>query len=531
MSLFFISSLLLKIRDPAILELWMFGGLIKLVAATFIVSVGSYAYLRRFPSTAPAVAYFQTIWDLLFVTTLVLFTGGIASPYSFLYLLAIMTASVLLARRQALYAASLCAILYGGMLDLQYYGALESLGLSRSSALIFGEHYIFYNIFINIVAFYLTAFLTGYLSERARKSEQALEEKVIDFEELERLNASIVRCVNSGLVTLNKDGRIRVFNAYAEKVTGISQKEAYDRRLQDIFPSIDYRSILSASRRGEMGIVFGHSDRRVIRLTHARLRDKNGRKAGVILNFHDITEIRRMEDALKRADRMAAVGALSARIAHEIRNPLASISGAVQLISQRQTVAAEDRRLLEITVTETERLDLLIRDFLEYAAPRPPARTRVRFESVVHDLQEVLTSDARFAGVAFDVNVPDGFTVYADVNQLKQVLWNLLLNAAEAMVGGGVIHINGSHTVRDAPSPGRFSRIDVRDSGPGISPEDLRHVFEPFFSTKASGSGLGLATVFRIVESHNGVITVESDRGEGTCFSLFLEQPFPRSHR
>ncbi|HEY6837799.1 MAG TPA: ATP-binding protein, partial [Geobacteraceae bacterium] len=460
----------------------------------------------------------------LLVTLLIVLTGGISSPYSFLYILSIINASFLLARREAIYTASLCGILYGALVDLQYYGKLEALGLHSLSAQQYGATHILYTIFINIVSFYLTAFVTGYLAERAITSETALHEKAINYEELERLNSLIVTNLNSGLITVNNVGRIRVFNRYASELTGISLEEAYDQPLEEVVPV--FRNVVRATftpYRGEVAyespkgnLIFG--------VNSVPFTDRDGNREGGLINFQDLTQFKRMEAELKKADRLAAIGELSARIAHEVRNPLASISGSVQLIAQGETVAAKDKKLLQIVMRETDRLNGLISEFLAYARPVQPMKSTVRFHQFMTDLTDLLKSDQRFEKVAISIACPQDLAIEADRNQLQQVFWNLAVNAAEAMPGGGEVSIVCSVVNADYTGVelGDMTKVEVKDNGCGMTGENVSKVFEPFFTTKQGGTGLGLAIVYRIVEAHGGVIFVDSVRGEGTRFTMFL---------
>lgn len=209
-SFFLVSTIILDIKEPDSLGNVAFHGLIKLIIATYAFSIISLFALKFSEKVSSALTYGQIIWDVALVTLLLIFTGGVNSPYSFLYFLSIINASVFLARREAYYTASLCGILYGGIIDLQYFGRLAPFGLSQYPIQQYGIRYLFYTIFLNIAAYYLTAFLAGHLSERARVSETALQDKVVDYEELERLSTSIVSTLNSGLLTINQEGNIRV---------------------------------------------------------------------------------------------------------------------------------------------------------------------------------------------------------------------------------------------------------------------------------------------------------------------------------
>ena len=410
-TLLLVATLILKIQSPGSIEGWDFPRFLLLLTSAYLFSLVSIVVSWLNARLRPALAYFQIVWDIFFVMLLLVVTGGIESPFSFLYLLSIINASVLLARREALYTASLCGILYGALLDFQYYGLLAPLGLSREEAGRYGAVYIFYTIFVTITAYYLAAFLSGYLAERARRSELELKE---------------------------------------------------------------YKA--------------------------------------------------EMEAGLKRADRLAAVGELSARIAHEIRNPLASISGSVQLIAQNHNLQGEERQLLQIVVRESDRLNALISDFLAYARPQSPRRLPVPFCRIIDDLRVLMLSDQRFQRIVVRQEFAGATTLWVDVNQLTQVLWNLFANAADAMPGGGEI------TVGVLPSAGgeeggegtSWDELTISDTGTGMTSQELASIFEPFFTTKRAGSGLGLATVYRIVEGHGGQVRVESDPGMGTRFTIRL---------
>jgi len=232
--LFLASTLLLEFQSPLIEENIMRPGIVRLMVFSFIFSILSHAVIR-FERYIYFLTYLQIIWDVLFVSLLLLFTGGIVSPYSFLYLLSIMNAGLLLGRRQALYTASLCGILYGAMLDFQYFGHLSILGLKSEDALKMGASHLFYTIFNNLIGFGLAAFITGYLAERARISEAELQEKTINFKELSQLNSTIVANIEIGLLTTNSSGLIRVFNPYAETLTGRTLEEIYNTPITSLF--------------------------------------------------------------------------------------------------------------------------------------------------------------------------------------------------------------------------------------------------------------------------------------------------------
>ncbi len=522
--LLLVSTIILNLQEPVAIDDHSYVGVVRLMAFSFLFSLVSLFFLR-FVRFHPFITYLQTIWDLLFVTALLLVTDGISSPYSFLYLLSIMNAGVLLGRRDAFYTASLCGILYGAIVDFQYFGLMSPIGMSQVSARQMGGMHIFYNIFMNLIGFYLTAFITGHLSVTARKSEEALREKSVDYEELERLSSSIVSNVDSGLLTITPNGSIRVFNRYAEELTGTTQAEMYNEPLNLIFPGLTaVVEELDGVTSGEF-VWEGHGrEPTALGYTAVPFADMHGDPAGVIINFKDLTAIKRMEAALKQKDRLATLGELSARMAHEIRNPLASISGSVQLLAEHGTITESDQRLLTIILREAGRLNTLITDFLEYARPPSPVKQNIQLRELIDELLLLYASDRRFECIELANLVPVNMIINADPHQFRQVLINLLHNAAEAIVANGRVEIGGHFKLSgdDGYQKKPVAIVAVSNNGPAIPAEAMAHLFEPFWTTKREGTGLGLAIIYRIIEGHGGSIRVESPPQGGCTFSIVL---------
>lgn len=516
--IFLTATFLLKLQDPFLETERYQPGVIRLIAFSFLFSLASLLALKKQKYTS-FLTYLQVIWDLLFVSVLLLFTGGILSPYSFLYLLSIMIAGMLLGRRQALYTASLCGILYGAILDFQYFGYLSHIGLSQEDAQQFGAVRLLYTISFNFMAFGLTAFITGLLAERARLSEEAFQRSSINYSELTQLNSAIVTHSESGLLTTTVAGRIRVFNPYAEAVVGLSQSDAYDKHIVSVFPQLSELSALVDHKNNSIKRVLEYKafNGTYITLGYrvARFDDSNGILAGYIINFRDITNFQRMEAALKKADRLAALGELSARMAHEIRNPLAALCGSVQLLAGTAGIKEHDARLLAIVTREATRLDTLISEFLMYARPLPPQFKKIQLHAYIDEELFFLSRDSRFASIALQNHVPKSAEVTVDPNQFHQVVINLLQNAADAMPNGGEVRIGCSTTPETVC-------ISITDNGNGIAEDALQHVFEPFWTTKSAGTGLGLAISYRIIEAHGGTLSVESPPDGGCRFVVAL---------
>lgn len=528
-SLFLGSITYFNIRQPDFFPDEMLRNVTRLIIATYLFSILSLAVLKASTSSVTFLGYAQIIWEALFVSILVILTGGITSTYPFFFNLAIINASFLFGRREAFYTAGFCGIIYGVIIDLHYFNRLEKIGLIRGFSDYFSSNYVLSLIFTNLLAFLLTAILTGYLAERARKSETALKEKEIDYEELENLNSLIIDTLDSGLVTVNSLGMVRVFNRYATELTGITQELAYGELLTKIFPGIDLADLASCyNSRKEIFYLNSRGSKVILGLKYAPLSDKEGNAIGAVINFKDLTEIRNMEAKLEKSRRLAAIGELSARIAHEVRNPLASISGSVQLIAESSSIPPADKKLLEIVIRETSRLDTMVTEFLQYARPLPPNRRWFVLNDLITDQITLLKGDIRFSSISFHKFCDEYLEIFADSDQFNQVLWNLLLNAAEAMPAGGEIFINcswGMPYFSPENGAGRNLHITVKDTGTGIAAKEAELVFEPFFTTKSGGSGLGLASVYRILEAHSGSISLESVQGAGTTFSIVLPVP------
>lgn len=523
--LFLVSTVALMSKEPEAMDDLANNGVIRLMAFSFVFSAISLLFLKL-PRFHHFITYLQTIWDLLFVTVLLLFTGGVESPYSFLYLLSIMNAGVLLGQREAFYTASLCAILYGTVSDFQYFGYLDPIGLSRAAAREFGGMRILYNIFMNLMGFGLTSFITGYLSEQARENADALARKSINLDELERLNTTIVANLESGLMTVTREGAIRVFNRYAEELTAQTQEDVYDLHLEQLFPEIA-AAVLGDLERGASGTcvwAVPGGESLVLGYRSVPFTDVRGETAGAIINFKDLTEKIRMEEALKRSDKLAVLGALAARMAHEIRNPLAAMSGSVQLLTDHCAIAENDQRLLTIIQRETDRLNALITNFLSYARPVSPRKEPIRLADLVDEVRLLVSSDRRFTGVAITGQVSEDMTINADQNQMRQVLINLLNNSVEAMTDGGTVDIRayGGVCGGEGMPTSEHAVITVSDSGSGITEEAAAHLFEPFWTTKSDGTGLGLAITYRIIEEHGGTIMAESPPQGGCRITITL---------
>ncbi len=350
-----------------------------------------------------------------------------------------------------------------------------------------------------------------------RRSEEAREKREIDYGELERLNQAILTNINSGLMVVNAAGRIRSFNHAASKITGYRLQEVYNRPVEAIFPEFDSfdPTAMENVERGEMPYRRNEKELLTLGYSASRVVDRNQKSLGLLVAFQDLTEFKALEEQLKRADRLAAVGRLASGLAHEIRNPLASISGSVQLLLEDDKVSAEDRQLMKIVVKEADRLSLLLSDFLNFARPAPLQMELIDIAALLDELLALLNASGQFQHVTIEKAYQGPIQMQVDPQKMHQVLWDLLINAGEAARPEGKIRV----TVDS-----RKGEIMVEDSGPGIAEEDRDKLFEPFYTTKDRGTGLGLANVYANIEAHQGRIYVEPGSLGGARFIIELPE-------
>ena len=508
-------------------------GLYGVLAAGFLLT-GLFAGLLRAVRRLAWFGALQLATDVALVTALVHFSGGADSFFGFLYLPITLYGAILFERRGAYGSAVLCSAGYGVALwtaeqtgtRALFGGPLPSTPLSALWV-------------VHTVAMLLVALLGTALARELRIAGERLEESASSLQRLRDLHERTVESLTSGLLTTDLDGRVRSFNPEAERITGLSAREVAGLDLDEVLPGARALAMAPAAARGRLRARMPFRDRRGqerrLGLSGSILRSASGEAVGHVVIFQDVSDVVRMEAELRRSERLAATGQLAANMAHEIRNPLAAISGSLEMLrdgASRGVDAPQRQRLFDIALREVERLDHLIADFLAYARPAAAEPAPVAVGPVVEDVLKMFEA-ARPAGVRLAMAVPADCTVLADARQLRQALWNLVLNAAQAMPDGGEIRISARRleeppqgadpqrrNARDEEA--RCVEIAIDDAGVGMSADVLERVFEPFFTTKRAGSGLGLPTVHRIVENHGGSLSLESRPGAGTTVRVRL---------
>jgi two-component system sensor histidine kinase PilS (NtrC family) len=498
------------------------------IAASIGFLTIAYAVLISRLKAIWAFACVQVAIDVALITFVVYASGGIGSYLSILYFLSVIGASIILELRGGLAAAGLSSLSYSALMALDFKGRLPETYkvLLSPEGLLWQD--VLTTIITNTIALFMVAYLTGYLASRTARVEKELHEKVIDYERLEALNRQIIENIHSGIMTLDETGAITSYNRAAEDITGYRLEDLYLRKASEFFRVFEGGEFAegAASFRRVDAIRVKDGSERILGFSVSRGR---GGDISRIVIFQDLTQLKAMEEQITRDEKLAALGKLAAGIAHEIRNPLASISGSIQLLRDDLRLGGEDLRLLEIVLRETERLNALITDFLLFAKPAGERKTVLNVRDVINDTLAVFKNSPEASGLDINCRVERDIFIEGNRRQVGQVFWNLFLNAAESMRGAGAITVIASDYAADASGArGEDERnwveIIIEDTGAGIAKSDVEKIFDPFFSTKESGTGLGLSIVHRIVEGLGGRIEVESRLGKGSLFRLIVPE-------
>jgi two-component system sensor histidine kinase PilS (NtrC family) len=489
-----------------------------LIGVTYGLSVVFFATLRlidRFPWLADA----QLAGDALLVSGFIGLTGGIVSYFSSLYLLPIIAASLIRFRRGALLLAAVSVILYLGLVAAQYLGAFPAW-LGGDSLALPSQQFAQYTIAINLFGFFAVALLSGSLAERLRSADARLQVASHEIQDLRAFNEYVIDGLLSGLVTADAENRVLTFNKASTLITGIPVDQAIGQDAGEVLQlPADLRTrlaTLAQTRSLRVELEYRAGDGRLldIGLMVTMIALPNGRN-GYLFTFQDVTELRRLERTARLQQRLAAVGEMAAGIAHEIRNPLAAMSGSMQMLRQELPLSEEQAQLMDIVLRESDRLNDTIRSFLAYARPQKFSVTRLDISKVVRDAATLLRNspEARPDHV-IDVAVPQEPVWYdADENQIRQIVWNVASNGLRAMPAGGRLLLSAGMESTDG---GDEVVLSVQDEGHGIPAEELDNIFQPFRSSFEKGTGLGLAIVHRAVSDYGGVIQVSSTVGTGT---------------
>ncbi|MEK7747842.1 MAG: ATP-binding protein [Nitrospirota bacterium] len=460
----------------------------------------------------------QLFFDLLIESLLIGISGNVESPFSILYIATIVAAAFFFFEKGGIVTATLALLSLSVTVFIKGGEASPS-----SSTSILAQ--IPYGMSLHAIAFYSIGIMSGRFFNRTH-------EESIGLSKLRVLHEDIVESIPNGVVTTDSDGRITSFNQAAYDITGVTSKEAIGQVWWKIFSweeikvQYQYLKQLGIPQRFEGEILRKEGTPCFLEVTISPLRNDEGKTMGVIGIFRDLTLLKRMEEEMHQKRWLALVGEMAAGMAHEIRNPLASLSGSIQLLKDEPAMQMGNRRLMEIALHETDRLNGIITEFLLYAKPLPPRKQWITLHDLlVENIEFIKKTDKVALGTNVLLEIPDPLLeVFVDPDQLEQVFLNLAINAFFAMPAGGSLTITVK-TVDFQTRSGENEKAEIefcfRDTGTGISEEDLPKIFYPFFTTKNEGSGLGLSIVQRIIDQHDGTIGVTSSAA-GTLFRILI---------
>lgn len=531
----------LLVATLILLATWVWGGTyvalgsnslsrLFLTYGAVIVLTAGYEIARRFAGNRQIQAKAQVWIDILLVAAIVWQTGGFTSPYVTLFIISTSVAGYVLTRAETiLYAVSATF-------------AFLLLSLIENSDVLFSDDRIrigsMQTIAFTTAGILFVGLLAARLADKRRVGEELLE-TVESLADMKVLHERIVESISSGLITTDLEGNVFAFNRAAEEISGLKADSVIGRRIFEILGEAarapfdlcigsdgasDFASPGFETAMVSPDDVTAESRISVV-CTISPLVGRQRRVTGAIITVQDITALRAMEESLRRSDRLAAVGRMSAGLAHEIRNPLGSMSAALQFLKERPHADSEDKELLEVALREAERLEQIISNFLAYARPNNPVYSKdgladTDVNQAIRDCVSLLEhSPERTVHHNIKCELPEvPVMIRANESQIKQVFWNLSRNSMQAMPDGGELSVR-----LKAGADGTNVRITFEDTGRGIDSEQLDKIFEPF-SDGAKGTGLGLSIVHKIVTEHGGRIEIDSEVEKGTKVTIELPQ-------
>ena len=495
---------------------------VAFITGVYIYTICSALILKQIKRYS-TFAYVQILIDVFFITILIYYSGGSQSIFTLIYFFPIIAGSFILFRRGGLAPAAASTIAYGIVLILEYFGyhpvffenfwyrPLEDL---RSVMNFFSIHGL---------TFFITAILSSLLSEKLRRTEKELVTTTLKYDQLEVLYKKIFDDIPSGIITVINQQNIISFNPAAEKVTGYTAEEITGRDINKIIPNLkldadmNFRSEVELTRKEGKNIPIGYS--------FAKLNMPGTKDIYEVITLQDLSETKQMEQQIMQAEKMATIGEMAAGIAHELRNPLAAISGAAEVLDASGDIKSHNQGLMNIITRECSRLQSTITDFLSFSKPVEPEKEFIPLLPLFKEIIQVLQHTQDWPEQCLSVlDIPEKMDCWADPQQIYKVFLNILHNSCVALRDReGEIQVS-AHEVEDDTGSAR-TIITIRDSGKGMPSLIVEKIFEPFFTTRESGTGLGLSIIKQIINAHNGTITISSVENKGTTAEISLPLP------
>jgi two-component system sensor histidine kinase PilS (NtrC family) len=495
-----------------------------IAAAVYFFSV-IYLLLFKFVKDLKNNIYLQMGIDVILITFLIFLTGNTQIDYSLFYTLVIIYSVIFLGRKGGLIVASASSIFYGLFLDLEFYNLMPFVFPVQNDYNLNSAD-VLTNILVHVVSFYVLAFLASFVVEQEKKTRSLLEEKESEFNQLDLLFRSMVESVYTGVMTIDLQNTVKTFNHAAEEITGFPRAKVQDHRIEDVFPEfvpfINEETINEQTQKRLEVIITGKMGNKIdLGWSISPLIGKHDNQIGNILIFQDLTKIKQMEKKIEKNKNMALIGEMAAGWAHEVRNPLAAITGSIELLKQGLKLDGTDERLMQIILRGKDQLDSFARDFLLMARPVPLSRELVDLNEVVEEVLEHIKLNKDWISTIKIVKVSSSkVKAFANKEQVRQIINNLVINAIQSMEEDGILSIETKRVKLEDKK--EYAEIKVSDTGCGIKENDLKNIFEPFFTNKVKGTGLGLTIVNHIVDGYNGKIKIESTLNQGTVCSVWL---------
>jgi two-component system, NtrC family, sensor histidine kinase PilS len=499
-----------------------------LIALQYFFSI-IYIIFLFWGEAAPWLGVLQLIIDGIFVTSVVYLTGGVESFFPYLYFLIILAGGGLFYRLGGLLTAAYACLLYGTLLYLQEWGMLPSSHGFIGQIPGYAKGYFLYQIVMYGAGFFLVAYLGGIFAEQTRKQRTQIEIQRKKLVQLEEFNRIIIENLDTGLITLDHNNTIQSINPAGEKILGRASEDLIHQQLNAIFPDLNKNLVSFDTALGNRLETYYRNPsgaKLILGFSFTPVEKDETYGIGKILSFKDISQIKALEDHLRKVERLALMGKMAAGMAHEIRNPLASISGSIQVLKDGINEEGAGERLLKIISREISKLDSLMNDFLSLAKPVQEDDSQLEISEFIRETVELIKRSNDFPqDITWKLDIEPRLMVNISAEEFSQVLWNLLRNAQQAVSSRGKISLTARRH-RDEFFED-WIEIKVRDNGRGISETELSKIFEPFYTTKARGTGLGLSMVQKIISNRGGRIRVDSFPGEGAEFTIL----FPKRER